>query len=153
MRTALLVIALGSGSIGCGPLAPPAPATLPPPAKVELPTLAPLVGAWRGADGTGWTYQLTITADGTFDQSIERGPGDRCHQVGQLQRVEPEGDNFQSPLSQLARVSATFSDNDCSPNFAGGGSMVIVQALAPDHMVLRWTDATVTLTRAAAPAR
>lgn len=148
MRTAFIVIALAAG---CGPLAPPAPATPPPPPRVELPTLAPIVGAWHGADGTGWTYALTIAAEGAFDQWITRAPGDRCHQTGALAIVEPEGENFDSPLSKLARVSVSFDANDCNPNFAGGGAIMVVQELAPARMVLRWTDATVTVERDAPP--
>lgn len=78
-RVAIPMMAL---AVACGCGSKPTPK--PPPAELEIAGPASFAGRWVANDDLDFGYQLTITADGAYTLTVDRGKLSRCETAGTL---------------------------------------------------------------------
>lgn len=96
---------------GCGHPAPP-PAK---PAQKPVSSAADLAGKWTASDDMDFGYVLTIGADGSYDQWIDRNKLGRCEQKGTL-------------AGSGTALQLTYKVNDCHRELAGTAQALTIEA-------------------------
>jgi hypothetical protein len=115
-----LALALALAACGSPPVAAPKPV------ERSVSTAADIAGAWRASDELDSSYLLKIAADGTLDQTIDRGKLGTCTQRG---RLAPAGRN---------ELAVTYSHDECHRSVGGDltEARVIVTSFTGDQLDL-----------------
>jgi hypothetical protein len=153
LRTTAIVAIVTAAA--CGPKQPSSGKPVAPPDR-PIGGLADLAGDWTATDEDGWTYRLTIGADGTYAQSIERTELGPCKQKGRFQSFKEAwgrdydpamfrgdyggtsygGTSYGGGGVHLALI-LTIEDNQCNPDFSGAQMMAMASHFTGDGVELR----------------
>ncbi len=76
---------------------------------------ADLAGKWTASDELDFGYTLTIGADGSYDQWIDRNKLGRCEQKGTLAGSGPQ-------------LQLTYKVNDCHRELAGTAQTLTIES-------------------------
>ena len=95
----------------CGHPAPPPEK----PAQKPVTAVADLAGSWTASDELDFGYALTIGADGSYDQWIDRNKLGRCEQKGTL-------------AGSGTALQVTYKVNDCHRELAGTTQTLTIEA-------------------------